>query len=552
MKPLDPRLLRYARAARGVFAFGAGLGLLRTIAIIVWCWALAQLIAATVLPWLTNPNGRVTEGAFSTENLGWLTAVAAVALGLRSLSIWGMDTVAARGAIRVKAQLRSAALDAIDSRPPSRGTGASDAQLATTLGRGLDALDGYFSGYVPQLILTVIATPLLILVLLITDPVSAVTVIIVFPVIPVFMILIGLATQAVQDRQWAQLQHLSASFLDVVSGLATLKIFRREHRQTARIARETEEYRSRTMKVLRVTFLSGFVLDLAGTFSIALVAVTVGTRLVNGEFPLALGLFVLLLLPEVFIPIRQVGAAFHASTEGLSASADVFVLIEGTDVAAHPEARHHASLRTTGAGLAFAAVELARDERVVADALTFTVQPGEVVALAGPSGAGKSSLLAAVLGFIQPNAGTISRPEEISWSGQRPGLLQGTVATNVALGDPDPDPALVQRALVTAALPDVDAATAVGAGGSGLSGGQAQRVSLARALYRAWRRDAGALLLDEPTSALDLTSEALVCRALRAEAARGRAVLVVSHRPGVLAAADRIVRMKPAELEVTR
>src|SRR5690606_24342223 len=140
---------------------------------------------------------------------------------------------------------------------------------------------------------------------------------IVFPVIPVFMILIGLATQAVQDRQWAQLQRLSSSFLDAVSGLATLKIFGREGRQSARIARETEEYRTRTMKVLRITFLSGFVLDLAGTFSIALVAVTVGTRLVDGAFPLALGLFVLLLLPEVFIPIRQVGAAFHASTEGL-------------------------------------------------------------------------------------------------------------------------------------------------------------------------------------------------------------------------------------------
>lgn len=559
MKPLDPRLLRYARAARGVFAVGGALGLLRTIAIIGWSWALAQLIAAAVLPLIGNPTGRVSEGAFAPADLGWLTLVAGSALVLRSIAAWGMDTVAARGAIRVKAQLRAAALDALDARSPERGDGASDAELATTLGRGLDALDGYFSGYVPQLILTAIATPLLILVLLIADPFSAITVIIVFPIIPVFMILIGLATQAVQDRQWAQLQRLSASFLDVVAGLATLKIFRREDRQVARIARETEEYRSRTMTVLRVTFLSGFVLDLAGTFSIALVAVTVGTRLVNGEFPLALGLFVLLLLPEVFIPIRQVGAAFHASTEGLAASTSVFELIEGGE-ALHNNDRSKAPTSSSrsassiedGRLLTFDAVEVVRGTRPVAEPVTFAVQPGEFVALSGPSGAGKSTLLSAVLGFVEPSAGSITRPTEVAWSGQRPGLLQGTIAANVALGDADPDPELVTRALSAAALPDVDPDTALGAGGAGLSGGQAQRVGIARAFYRAWRHDVGALVLDEPTSALDTTSEAQICEALRGEAVAGRAVLVVSHRPGVLAAADRVVAVVPAGAEVAR
>ena len=553
MKPLDPRLLRYARAARGVFAVGGVLGLLRTVAIIGWSWGLAQLIAAAVLPLIGNPTGRVSEGAFAPADLGWLTLVAVGALLLRSAAAWGMDTVAARGAIRVKTQLRVAALDALDRRSPERGAGASDAELATTLGRGLDALDGYFSGYVPQLILTAIATPLLILVLLIADPVSAVTVIIVFPVIPVFMILIGLATQAVQDRQWAQLQRLSASFLDVVSGLATLKIFRREDRQVARIARETEEYRSRTMTVLRVTFLSGFVLDLAGTFSIALVAVTVGTRLVNGEFPLALGLFVLLLLPEVFIPIRQVGAAFHASTEGLAASTSVFELIEGDEASKLASPAPHTRVSVgPDHQMSFSAVEVMRGERPVAEPVTFAVQPSEVVALSGPSGAGKSTLVSAILGFVEPSAGTITRPPEVAWSGQRPGLLQGTIAANVALGDANPDPSLVQRALTAAALPDVDPATDLGAGGAGLSGGQAQRVGIARALYRAWRRNVGALVLDEPTSALDAGTEALICNALRAEAQAGRAVLVVSHRPAVLAAADRVVSVVPARVGVVR
>lgn len=544
MKPLDSRLLRYASAARGVFVLGALLGLLRTLSIVAWCWALSQLITAAVLPIIDNPTSRVSEGGYGVADIPWLTLVAIAALSTRSLAAWGMDVVAARGAVRVKAQLRGAALNTLDAGSPERGGGKPDAELATSLARGLDALDGYFSGYVPQFILTIIATPLLIAAVFLADPVSAIVVLIVFPVIPIFMVLIGMATQAVQDRQWSQLQHLSSSFLDVVSGLATLKIFGREQRQTLRIARETDEYRARTMKVLRVTFLSGFVLDLAGTFSIALVAVTVGTRLVNGEFPLSLGLCVLLLLPEVFIPIRQVGAAFHASTEGLAASAEVFEIIE-RDFSVSAASAGRLRVGQTRA-VRFDGVEIVRGERSICEAVTFHVEPGEVVALAGTSGSGKSTLLSAVLGFVAPSAGVIHRPAEVAWVGQRAGLLQGTVASNVALGDCDPDADLINRALAAAALPRMDATKMLGAAGAGLSGGQAQRVSIARCFYRAWRHDAGAVLLDEPTSALDAVSEATVCASLRAEAVAGRAVLVVSHRPGVLEAADRIVRVTAA------
>ena len=406
---------------------------------------------------------------------------------------------------------------------------------ATALGRGLDALDGYFSAYLPQLILTACATPFLVLAVLLADPLSGVTVLIVFPVIPLFMILIGLATRAVQERQWQQLEHLSRSFLDVVEGLSTLKIFRREQRQFERIARETGEYRTRTMQVLRVTFLSGFVLDLAGTFSIALVAVTVGTRLVTGEFPLALGLFVLLLLPEVFIPIRQVGAAFHSSTEGLAAAQAVFDIIEEpAEVVPVPGAAQ---------GIRFDSVSVRRDEREVAGPVSFSVDPGEMVALAGPSGAGKSTLVSALLGFVSPAVGTITRPDTVAWSGQRPGLLQGTVSENVALGAQKADPTLVRRALATVGLGDIEPSRVLGAQAAGLSGGQAQRVAIARALYRAWSTGAGAIVLDEPSSALDAASETLVCAALRAEARAGRAVLVVSHRPALIEAADRVVRV---------
>lgn len=560
MKPLDPRLLRVAGAARSVFALGALLGVVRTVAIIAWSWFLAQAIASVAIPvfeglWDTAGAGRVAEGVFAPSNLPWLAAGALASAVVRALSTWGMDVVAARGAVKVKAQLRAAALDALDGRSPEATSAMPDAKLATVLGRGLDALDGYFSGYVPQFILAVVATPILVATVLFSDLLSGITVLLVFPVIPLFMVLIGLATQSVQGKQWDQLQRLSASFLDVVEGLPTLKIFRREKRQAARITAETEEYRSRTMKVLRVTFLSGFVLDLAGTFSIALVAVTVGTRLVAGEFPLALGLFVLLVLPEVFVPIRQVGAAFHDSTEGLAASEDVFALIEGEDPAVGAEAplSHTGAGRAPSAGaapgLSIERLEIRRGERLVAGPVDFDVAPGEFVALAGPSGAGKSSILAVILGFLPAGAGVAIVSGPIAWAGQQPGLVQGSLLDNVALGSDAPDASLARGVLDRLGLGDLALDKELGALGSGLSGGQAQRVSIARALYRASEVDADVVLLDEPSSALDEGSENLVIEAARAEARAGRAVLVVSHRPALLAAADRLVEVVPPAVE---
>lgn len=554
MKPLDPRLLRYARASRRVLALGAALGLARTLAILAWCWCLAHAIVVVALPALVGEgggDGRVAEGAPDAGALPALLVGATLAFAVRSACSWGMDAVAARGAITVKTQLRAAALDTLDRRSPvglaaagAPDRGRSEAEAATVLARGLDALDGYFSAYLPQLILTAVATPPLILAVLLADPLSGVIVVIVFPVIPVFMILIGLATQAVQHRQWDQLQKLSASFVDAVAGLATLKIFRRESRQSIRIMRETEEYRSRTMRVLRVTFLSGFVLDLAGTFSIALVAVTVGTRLVGGEFSLGLGLFVLLLLPEVFVPIRQVGTAFHASTEGLAAAGRVFDIIEA-EPQANPETEPEASRAHAANGIRASGLVIARDGAPVAEPATFAVAPGEIVVLAGPSGAGKSTIIAALLGFLPPSGGTLAVPGVVAWAGQQPGLMQGSVAANVALGHDTPDTARVARALDAAGAGEIDQNTRLGAFGTGLSGGQAQRVAVARALYRAWDDPGSAILLDEPSSALDARHEAAIAVAIRREADAGRSVLVASHREALLAAADRVVHVEP-------
>ncbi|MDO4241185.1 MAG: thiol reductant ABC exporter subunit CydD [Microbacteriaceae bacterium] len=537
MKPLDPRLLRYAKSVRAVLALGCVLGFVRTVAIVCWCWFVGNALATTVAFYLQgDKEGVVLQGAQPLDRLPYLTAGAFGALLVRSVSSWLLDYVSARGAIAAKAQLRQAALDALDRQSPQLRDSAA---TATALGRGLDALDGYFANYLPQLLLTGIATPILMVIVFFADSLSGIIVLIVFPVIPVFMILIGLATRSVQNKQWQELNQLSSSFLDTVTGLSTLRIFGRENKQRQRIERVSQGYRTRTMSVLRVAFLSGFVLDLAGTFSVALVAVTVGTRLVDGAFPLALGLFVLLVLPEVFIPIRLVGVAFHASTEGLAAAESIFELIE------RPQLEQVGKVKGENAGRVAISAKNVRLKRGSAEIMVpdFEIVPGEIVALAGPSGSGKSSIIAAINGFIVPESGSLDIFGETAWTGQKPGLLQGSVAENIALGQKACDLTLAQQVLVRVGLQNIDPDRMLGPLGAGLSGGQAQRLAIARCLYRAQVLNAQILLLDEPSSALDSGNEQTLIKVLREEAASGRAILLVSHRPQLLAAADKIVQI---------
>lgn len=549
MKPFDLRLLTYARGILPVLIWGTLLGVLRGLAILVWAWSIGHLIAWFAAPimdfdWSVLNIGDVFDGL--ADRVERWALLAAIALVVRSGATWVMNVLAERGAATVKHQLRMRALKHIDELGPSWVAGESEADITLKLTRGLDALDNFFSQYLPQLLLTATVTPILVVALLWADLTSAITVIIVFPIIPMFMILIGLATQGAQDRQWSALGTLSKAYLDVIRGLPTLKLFRREERQVERIRTITEEYRSRTMKVLRVTFLSGFVLDLAGTFSVALVAVTVGTRLVDGEYPLSLALFVLLLVPEVFIPIRQVGAAFHASSEGLTAAGDVFHMLETTpEQTKQPSQKADLSPDGDGALLRLDRVQPTRQGEPVAAPVTLDVYAGEIVAIAGPSGVGKTSLLGAVLG-ITPANGSV-RVAPFAWSGQQPGLLRGTVASNITLGSPASDEALVRRVLDDVGLLTVSPQDPLGTAGEGLSGGQSSRLALARALYRLHTTDAKLLLLDEPTASLDSATEVIIMRHLRALTNSGVGVLVVSHREGVLAGADRVIRMQERE-----
>ncbi|UYN84967.1 MAG: thiol reductant ABC exporter subunit CydD [Microcella sp.] len=562
MKPLDPRLLRTASAARTLLAVGAVVAVAHTLSVIAFCWFAAQAVVGVI------------DGVPVLE-LGEPIIATAIAIALRASTQASLDALAVRGAATVKSQLRARVIAAVDEGGSTTLGDRSSAHVATVVGQGLDAMDGYIGKYVPQLILTAVATPLVVAALLMADLVTGITVILTLPIIPVFMVLIGMATQAVQRRQWRLLGTLAQGFLEVVQGLSTLMVFGRQHRQVDRIASVTEHYRRSTMKVLRLSFLSGFTLELAASLSVALVAVSVGVRLIDGDIGLALGLFVLILVPEAYLPLRQVGAQFHAASEGIAAADDVLTLLESAPPAP-PASRstssgrsllppaavaaatdHSTRSRATSAVPALAVRDLTvrRGDRVVIDRLTAAWMPGTVLAITGPSGAGKSSLLGAVLGFVEAEGvveldavplSPADRMHRIAWAGQRPELTGGTLDDVVALGAATVDAALVERSLAWAAVDDVPRGTVLGAAGEGLSGGQAQRVALARAHYRAVERGSRVVLLDEPTSALDAVTEGRVIEGMHQLAGQGRLVVVVTHRRAVMAAADAVLTVDSA------
>lgn len=542
MRPLDPRLLRYAAAARNTLAVGGVLAVAQTACTVLFAWLVTQLVVRAVAG---------EQPAALAGLLGWLALVVLV----RGAVGWLAESAAARGGATVVGQLRSALVAAIGRLGPGWLRTRSTADVTVTVGRGLDALDGYFTTYVPQLILTAIATPILVLVIFWQDPTSGLIVVITLPLIPVFMMLVGWATQAAQSQQWSALSRLSRGFLDVVDGLSTLKLFGRQHRQEARIRSVSDDYRVHTMKVLRMSFLSGFVLELAASLSVALVAVAIGLRLLNGQLDLSVGLFVLLLAPEAFLPLRKVGASFHAATEGIEAAQAAFAVLDEDRAlggAAAGAAVAGAASSSGRPGLVFDDVTISYDDREVVTGFSATILPGTLAVLTAPSGSGKSSLLGAVLGFV-PFTGTISageamdaagRRDAVAWAAQTPGLIAGTIASNVALGSAHPEPAAVAEALRLAAAEELAQDTVLGVGGAGLSGGQAQRVAVARALYRLRASGASVLLVDEPTSALDAAAEARLIGTLRSIADDGVAVLVVSHRDQVVDAADIVLRME--------
>ncbi len=484
-----------------------------------------------------------------------LLALLAVVAG-RALRAWATERAAFRASAAAKSDLRRAASERIAELGPAGLDRRDRGQLTVLLTTGIDALDGYFSRYLPQLFLAVIVPVAIIAVVAGADWVSAVLIAVTVPLVPIFMALVGAATRARTAKRMHALHRLAGHFLDVVAGLPTLKVFGRAKAQARSIADVTARYRVATMGTLRLTFLSSLVLELLATVSVALVAVAVGLRLLGGSLGFHDALFVLVLAPEAYLPLRALGTHFHASADGMKAAEEIFELLEGSEA----DAPRGGRVSPNGPGIVLRGLELTYPGRRIPAVhdLELTVEPGETVALTGPSGCGKSTVLSVVLGLHAPGAGVVRLGgvdladvdledwrRHLAWVPQRPHLFARTVAENVRLGRPDASDAHVAAALDAAGLTEVvrhlprGVDTPLGEGGGGLSAGERQRLALARAFVR----NAPLLLLDEPTASLDNETEADVLAAVR-ELAEGRTALIVAHRPALAALADRVVERR--------
>ncbi|HET6740164.1 MAG TPA: thiol reductant ABC exporter subunit CydD [Kribbella sp.] len=538
MKPLDPRLLRRARGARVFLAASALIGVLSGVLIIVQAVLLAHGIAGVVL-----------QGS-GVSAVAW--GLVAVVAG-RALLVWAQEVTAQRAAAAVKSTLRRQVLEHSLKLGPLWLSGERSSALTTLLTKGLDDLDPYFARYLPQLVLASTVPAGVIGWMATGDLIAAGTALITLPLIPIFMALIGWVTQARSRRRQHALAVLAHHFADVVGGLTTLKLFGRAKAQESAVRRVTDQHRAASMGSLRVAFLSSFALELLASLSVALIAVGVGLRLVDGKLGLETALMVLILAPEAYLPLRQVGMQFHASADGVAASEEVFRVLE-TPLPERGDRTDVPDLRVTPLSLYDVTVRYPGREEPALDGFDLELRPGEVVALTGASGAGKSTALAVLLGFVAPERGVVvaggSAADEFdpaewrrqfAWVPQRPGLRLGTVADNVRLGRPDASDDDVRLALIAAGAGELELDKAVGEQGQELSGGQQRRVALARALIT----EAPVLLLDEPTAGLDADTEAAVVSGLRSS---GRTVLMVAHRPALIAAADRTVAVGAREL----
>ncbi|MFZ3475616.1 thiol reductant ABC exporter subunit CydD [Streptomyces sp. 4.24] len=552
-RPLTDREVRARLLGAAESTRSAGL-LVLTAVVLGATGVIGQALALAVL------LGEAFSGGPTLTTALWVAA----AVALRGTAGWLQATTAQRAAAEIKLRLRTGLLAAAARRVSYEARDRRTGESSTLVTRGLDALDPYLVGYLPQMLAAALVPTAIVVTMALHDPLSGVILLVTLPLIPVFGALVGLHTRDATERQWAALARLGGHFLDALRGLTTLRTFGRAEAQEAIVGEVAEQHRKATMGTLRIAFLSTLVLDTVATLSVALIAVPVGLRLLGGSLDLTTALTVLLLAPEAYLPLRSLGNRFHAATEGMTVAREALAEL---DAAASAPASAPASTagRTASGGAAPAArpirfegvtLHLPGRPRPVLSDVSFVIAPGEQVALTGPSGAGKSTLLALLLGLVQPDGGRIlvggqdlaeldqdgwdDWRRTIGWVPQRPYLFDRTVADNIRLGDPGATDEEVERAALAAAadgfiraLPD-GYATRLGARGTGLSAGQRQRVALARAFLR----DAPLVLLDEPTAGLDKESEEAVLAASERLIA-GRTVLVVAHRPRLLHGADR-------------
>ncbi|GAA0556393.1 thiol reductant ABC exporter subunit CydD [Halomonas salifodinae] len=508
---------------------------------------LATLAQMALLAWLISRL--LVDQRPLVELMPAFLALAAV-LVVRALLQWGQEALSQAASLAIRRRARHSLLDHLTVLGPVGLAGRHSAGLASQLVEQMEALDGYFARFLPQLRLALLLPLAILVVVFRLDWLAALFLLLAAPLIPLFMALVGMGAERLNREQFAAVTRLAGHFLDRVRGLATLQLFDRTQAATEEVFAAADEYRQRSMKTLRLAFLSSAVLEFFASVAIAVVAIYVGFGLLGyidfGPAPqltLFSGLLVLLLAPEFFQPLRSLAQHYHDRAAALGAAESLVALLEEVP----PQGAVQAPVRSSAHLIELEEVTLAYPGRgVVVGPLDLAVRRGEILALAGPSGAGKSSLLRLMAGFMGPASGELRRDAvPLAWMDQRPLILQGSLAENLRLAAPEAGDDAMTAALTRAGLGELLArlpeglATPVGERGSGLSGGQAQRLALARVFLSA----APLVLLDEPTASLDSDSEAAVIRGLQSLAAEGRTLVVASHQPALLALADRVIRL---------
>lgn len=544
MKPLDPRLLAYARSARGYTMFLVATGLTLTVLTVVQCMGVSGAVSPLV-------DGEADlAGAFPA------LAAAAVAFAARAGVVYLQEAYGHRAALRTISDLRTQVLRTAGDRGQrwlSEGRTSSTVTLVT---EALDDLEPYFVRFLPQFVLACLATPLTLLVILWLDWISAIAILVCIPLIPVFMVLVGRMTQSYAEGRLAAMQRLGDQLLDLLAGLTTLKALGREASPKRRVRELGDDYAAKTMNTLYVAFLSGAVLEFLATLSTALVAVEVGLRLANGDVSLFTGLTIIMLTPEALRPLREVGSQFHASSDGVSAARATFEILDGA-ARTSADGAEAPDLSSAVIEIRDVCVQAPGRATVAPSHLSARIEPGKVTVLRGPSGSGKSTAVSTLLGLLEPTGGRVTVGgvpmdaidrealwRQISWVPQRPAIVPGTVLENVGF-PPGPE---LRRAAALTGFDEVVARmpngwdSRLGHAGVGLSVGQRQRLALTRALVAA----RPLVLLDEPSAHLDAISERHVSAAVRELADTGHTVVVVAHRNALIGEADAVVEVGAA------
>jgi ATP-binding cassette subfamily C protein CydD len=548
--PVSRELLRHVKHARIFLGCAILLGILGA------CATIAQMV------FLSKIVDRVFLGGGGFGQVRLLLVLLGAAAVLRSGLLWVREIVAQRGAVYVKFELRERLVAHLMRLGPSYVRGERTGELAATTVEGVERLDAYFSRYLPQTVLSAFVPLLIAAYVLPVDPVSAILLVATAPAIPVLMLLMGSRAEESMQRQWTALSRMSAHFLDVLQGLPTLKIFGRSTAERERVAEVSDEFRERTLKVLRFAFLSGLVLEFTTTISIALVAVALGMRLLYGNISFEAAFLVLLLAPEFYRPLRELGVHRHAGMEGKAAAGRVFEILGtpapvnlGSGTTAHP---------TGQLSIEFGDVSYSYpgSTRQALSDVNLTLPTGTCTALVGSSGAGKTTLVNLLMRFADPEDGRITANgisimglsvetwrKKVALVPQRPYLFYGSVLDNIRLARPDATADEIEQAVALAGasglverLPQ-DYDTEVGERGVRLSGGEAQRLAIARAFLK----DAPVLVMDEPSSSLDPESECLIGIALE-RLIRDRTVLVIAHRLNTVYRADQIAMFDEGRL----